>query len=126
MEDYALIHTGIFGMKWGFRKAKKNTTSKKVPTKFAKTPTVKKSIKEMSDTEMRDTINRMQMEKQYKDLIKSEHQAEVSKGKIFVSGILEASGKNIATQLATYALGAAVNKVAGSEVVNPKKGQKDK
>ena len=41
-------------------------------------------------------------------------------------GILEQSGKNIGGQLATYAMGTAVNKMAGSQIVNPKKGQKDK
>lgn len=40
--------------------------------------------------------------------------------------ILEKSGKNIATQFVTYAMGAAVNKIAGTDVVNSKKGQKDK
>ena len=49
-----------------------------------------------------------------------------SRGKDFVMDVLEKSGKNIATQLTTYAMGAAVNKVAGKEIVNPKKGQKDK
>ena len=40
--------------------------------------------------------------------------------------VLEKSGKNIATQAVTYAMGNMVNKIAGSDVVNPKKGQKDK
>lgn len=121
MEDKSLIQSGILGMKWGFRRAKKNP-----PTKFEKQPKSKQSMREMSDNELRDAINRMQMEKQYKDLLKAEHQAEISKGKTFVNSVLEASGKNVATQLATYAMGSAVNKFAGSEIVNPKKGQKDK
>ena len=38
--------------------------------------------------------------------------------------VVEKSGQNIATQLATYALGKAVNKIAGSTIVNPKKDRK--
>ena len=49
-----------------------------------------------------------------------------SRGKSFVSDILEKSAKNIGTQAATYAMGAAINKMAKKEIVNPKKGQKDK
>ena len=39
---------------------------------------------------------------------------------------LEKAGKNIGSQLATYFAGELTNKVAGKEIVNPKKGQKDK
>ena len=40
--------------------------------------------------------------------------------------VIEKSGQNIASQVATYVLGTAVNKIAGSDIINPKKGQKDK
>ena len=67
------------------------------------------------------------MERKYKDLVQSSQaKKEVSRGKKFITEVLESSGKNIATQLATYAFGTMVNKVAGEEIVNPKKGQKDK
>ena len=68
----------------------------------------------------------MELEKRYKDLSKSSEQAKTSKGRAFVMDVLEKSGKNIATQAVTYAMGSMVNKVAGSDIVNPKKGQKDK
>ena len=54
-----------------------------------------------------------------------------SKGKDFVMRVIEKSGENIATQLTTYVMGSAVNKLLGDtfndpSIVNPKKGQKDK
>jgi len=125
-----LEHAGILGMKWGFRKGKnsiKNQKSAKLTDASKnKVAPPKKSIKQMTDTEMKEAISRMELEKRYKDLVTANNQAEASKGKAFVMNVLESSGKNIATQAATYALGSAVNKALGAEVVNPKKGQKDK
>ena len=85
-----------------------------------------KSLKELSDDELRSRISRLEMENKYKDLMRSDNQIKVSKGKAFVMDVLEKSGKNIATQTVTYVLGTGVNKAAGKEIVNPKKGQKDK
>ena len=87
----------------------------------------KKSIKDFSDSELRDIITRMEMEKKYRDLTR----ADTSKGKQFIKSVLENSGKNIATQTATYFLGKGVNKMFENmfndpSIVNPKKGQKDK
>lgn len=89
-----------------------------------------KSVKEMSDAELREKINRLQLEKQYKDLNPSS--ASTQRGKKFVTDVLENSGKNISTQLSTYVMGAGVNYIArhifelDEDIVNPKKGQKDK
>lgn len=87
----------------------------------------KLSVKDMTDDELKQRIDRLNLEQRYKELSPK----EVSKGKTFVSGMLEQSAKNIGTQLTTYAMGAAVNaiaKKAGADgnIVNPKKGQKDK
>lgn len=131
MEYNTLTHTGVLGMKWGIHRAKKVTETKEskkiTDTKSLKTPEkAKKSAKDMSDDEIKQVIGRLELEKRYKELLKADQVAETSKTKAFVASILEASGKNIATQVATYAMGTALNKVAGAEVVNPKKGQKDK
>ena len=80
----------------------------------------------MSDDELRAQISRLELEKRYSDLLRDTTPAQKKKGRDFVMGILEQSGKNIGGQLATYAMGTAVNKMAGSQIVNPKKGQKDK
>lgn len=84
----------------------------------------KREIKEMSNEDIKKLIDRLDIERK---LVK----AETSRGREFVVDILEKSGKNIGTQLVTYALGTAANKffaeLAGDPtIINPKKGQKEK
>lgn len=91
--------------------------------------TVRKNVKKMTETELKDRIARLELEKKVKDLEKG----TVSRGRNFVMDVLESAGKNIATQVTAHVMGIAANKVAekllGEEFkdfVNPKKGQKDK
>lgn len=134
MYDDQLRHYGILGMHWGRRKGRsqehthvtrarmsgtKEDDKKEISTSSSPP---KKQVKDMSDTELKDLISRLELEKKYRDLTPQ----KTSKGKALVMDALDKAGKNMAGQVATYALGIAINKLAKKEIVNPKKGQKDK
>lgn len=76
----SLFHYGILGMKWGKRKVRKTSGSKKRK---------KESVKSLSDDELRKRINRMQMEQQYKQL----STAKVTEGKKKAQNTLKTIGK---------------------------------
>lgn len=153
MENNELKHYGILGMKWGIRRSpaqlghkpsssSKSSPNRNGPSKISRPKKLKKAsskveapkkktISEMSEEELNKMIDRMRLEKTYKQLISELNPQKTSKGKQFVLRVLEKSGENIATQLATYVFGTTVNNVASKfvedkKIVNPKKGQKDK
>lgn len=145
-----LYHYGIKGMKWGVRRTpaqlghKISSGKKKVQEilglkkksskkgKSSKESTAqKKKVSEMTDAELRERINRLQLEKTYKELNASLNPQRKSKAAAIASSIMEQSVKNIGTQTTTYLVGKAINETIGAAVgdkdmVNPKKGQKDK
>lgn len=138
--ENSLQHHGIKGQRWGVRRfqnkdgtltsrgklRKRGSKSSKSDKPVASKP---KSVKEMTDDEIRGHIARLKLEKEYTDLL-SNNKREISNGQKFAKAavkIFEESAQNIGKQYATYVLGTAVNKLhGGKEVVNPKKGQKDK
>lgn len=141
MENKELTHHGILGQKWGKKNGppyplsqskrksipKENSNKNKENVEDKKTAhTQTRSVKDMSDDDLRKAVSRLELERRYSDLSKPQNTAKVSRGKAFVIDVMEKSAKNIATQATTYAIGTMVNKVAGSNIVNPKKGQKDK
>lgn len=94
-----------------------------------KTGSSEEDLSKISSEDLQKRISRIQLETQYREL--TSKPKTISKGRQVLYSILETSSKNIGTQLATYMMGNMVNSVAkalGSEadIVNPKKGQKDK
>lgn len=113
------------------RKAAEEALGKNEKIKKSPEQKSKESIKSLSEEELRAKVARLELEKRYRDLMKSTNPPPSKKGTDFVKGIMEDAGKNIGKQLVTYILGTAVNATLkgvfkDESVVNPKKGQKDK
>ena len=94
-----------------------------------KTKSSEEDLSKISSEDLQKRIDRIQLEQKYREL--TSKPKTISKGRQVLTSILETSSKNVGTQLATYLMGNMVNSVAkalGSEadIVNPKKGQKDK
>lgn len=66
MENNYLAHYGVLGMKWGVRRKSRTPSADSVKVKNIR----KKRIDEMSNQDLRDANNRLQLENQYKQLTK--------------------------------------------------------
>ena len=83
--DNELMHHGVKGMKWGVRRRSKAHED------YAKAHS-RKRVSEMSNQELRDRNNRLQMEQQYRDL-----KSKANRGNRAVSTFIKTAGTITAT-----------------------------
>lgn len=87
-----IYHSGIKGMKWGIRRYQNKDGSLTPQGKIRYSEDYKrahsgKNIKEMSDAELRNVNNRLQMERQYSSLTR-----KTSRGKKIVQTLITTAG----------------------------------
>lgn len=141
MTETELYHHGVKGQKWGVIRWRKNAKprsrslfrikkkkKKILPQKpVVETKPKREDLSTISDEELRRRLNRLQMEKQYRDLTSQPAaKKEISAGKKFIKDVMYSAGKDVATQTAKYLMGTAVNKAFGAKVIKIKDSDKDK
>lgn len=74
MDTNSLAHYGILGMRWGVRRTPEQLerASRKAPGK---------ELSELSDEEVQARIDRINLERRYKDLTKPEAQKKSARGR---------------------------------------------
>lgn len=142
MNQNELYHYGVLGMRWGVRRYQRRDgsltksgqrkadklkrqyksltgkTLRKSPTRKKVSSTSeakKKSVLDMSDDDLNKAVRRLQMEKQYKQLM-SERQPR-SRGEKFISAaekVLAESAQNAAKDVTTQLMKNAMNGIVNS------------
>lgn len=102
MENSMLLHYGIKGMKWGVRRYQNKDGTLTAAGRQRKSKEQKESEKQkrrdnrergtLTDAELRQKINRLQLEQQLDKLTKE----QVDQGREYVTGILKDIGKKVA------------------------------
>lgn len=92
MNNDILQHFGVLGMKWGKRSKGSTKISKSSPEHKTKQILKKKKLNEMTNQELKTLNERLQLERSYKDLTKSQRSA----GQKFVMDLLGSMVKQAA------------------------------
>ena len=100
---------------------KKSTSEKqkeinKKPEKKVEKPEPKKA-KEMSDSELQEKINRMQLEQRYKALMKETNPPKSHKGRDFIMDALGKIGSDMAVQVGKHFAAKMINDAIGETAV---------
>lgn len=108
MENKYLYHWGVKGMKWGVRKSRRKTS--KSDDYLRAKQLKKKRISQMSNAELKELNNRMQLENQYKNLKKQ----NVNSGRKFVQDVAYETAKNTASDYARKYMKAGISYVTST------------
>ncbi len=103
-EDHALEHYGVLGMKWGVRRDRKRA-QKDAILKLRQT-------KELTDDELKNRINRLNLEKQYRDLVTANTTPQRSATRKFITNILSTAGSQSLTKLTSASMDAGLKALA--------------
>lgn len=135
MEKYdELYHYGVPGMKWGVRRDRRSNSFKRTVSKKAKAAKIrfqnttgsrssnalkayrKKDINKMSNKDLQTAINRMNLERQYRNLTKRDYMA----GNKVVKNILAYAGTATAAYVLYQKYSPAVNEAILAAKYPPK------
>lgn len=94
----------------GEGKSKKTEDKKPEPPKMEK-----KAVKDMTTEELQARKARLQLEKDYKDLLKQTRGEQAAKGKSFVEEVLTNSGKAMTEQVVKHFAAKGLNKLIGEK-----------
>lgn len=119
MSEEYLVHHGILGMKWGIRRYQNKdgtltAAGKKHYSNGGKSDgragVSREDVKNMSDDELRNAINRLRMEAEYIKMTSPEANQNAKKGESYVKAFLKDKGRKLASQYVDAAITSFVNR----------------